>query len=95
MLIAHQKERIDRTKKGQLETRGFHAYFWEVDHPLWDVIGVQDFGKANNYKPTWTQNYPSADPKDGFASCVGIKKIIESQRKHFVILKQMKLTEPI
>ena len=44
MLMSHQKERIDGTKKVpqadkkvQLETRGFCAYFWEVDHPLWDV----------------------------------------------------------
>ena len=25
-----------------------------------DVIGVQDFGQAKNYKPTWTQNHPWA-----------------------------------
>jgi hypothetical protein len=44
ILIANQKEGIDRTKKGrlaakkvQLEFRGFCTYFWEVDHPLWDV----------------------------------------------------------
>ena len=29
--------------------------FLEVDHPLCDVIGVQDFGEAKNYKPTWTK----------------------------------------
>jgi hypothetical protein len=44
ILIAHQKQTIDRTKKVRLadkkvrlETRGFRAYFWEVDHPQWDV----------------------------------------------------------
>ena len=43
-LITHQKERIDWTKKVplaekkvRLGTRGFRAYFWEVDHPLWVV----------------------------------------------------------
>ena len=62
ILIAHQKERMNRTKKVRLaakkirlETRGFRVYFWEVDHLLRDVIGVQDFGKAKNYKPTWTK----------------------------------------
>ena len=44
IVIAHQKERIDWTKKAPLaakkvwlETRGFCAYFLKVDHPLWDV----------------------------------------------------------
>ena len=37
ILIAHHKQRIDQTKKVRLETRGFCTYFWEVDHPLWDV----------------------------------------------------------
>ena len=36
ILITHQKQTIDWTKKGQLETRGFCAYFWEVDQPLCD-----------------------------------------------------------
>ena len=29
------KNRSD--KKVRLETKGFCNYFWEVDHPLWDV----------------------------------------------------------
>ena len=52
ILIAHQKEGIDQTKKSflvgkksfldparkvQLGFRGFHTWFWEVDHPLCDV----------------------------------------------------------
>ena len=44
ILIAHQKEGIDWTKKVplaakkiRLETRGFCTYFWEVDYPLCDV----------------------------------------------------------
>ena len=36
-LTAQPKEGIDRTKKVQRGTRGFCPYFWEVDHPLWDV----------------------------------------------------------
>ena len=47
-------------KKVRLETRGFRACFWEVDHPLCYVIGVQVFGKGKIYKPTWTQNHPWA-----------------------------------
>ena len=44
ILIAHQKEGIDRTKKVPLAakkcpqgTRGFGTLFWVVDHPLCDV----------------------------------------------------------
>ena len=40
ILIAHQKEGIDQTKKSflaakkvRLVFRGFHTCFWEVDHP--------------------------------------------------------------
>ena len=62
ILIAHQKEDIDRTQKSSLVGKksflGFRAFrtcFWEVDHPLYDVIGVQDFEKAKIYKPTWTK----------------------------------------
>ena len=40
IIIAHQKEGIDRTKKvplaakkSSLETRGFCPHFWEVYHP--------------------------------------------------------------
>ena len=38
------------------------------------MIGVQVFGKAKNYKPTWTQNHPWA--------CVGTNK------KMFVIVSR-------
>ena len=55
-------------KKVRLETRGFRAYFLGVDYPLWDVIGVQDFGEAKNFKPTWTKA-----AFGWFLSCVGIK----------------------
>jgi hypothetical protein len=37
ILIAHQKEDLDGTKKVQLRFRGFFPCFWEVDHPLYDV----------------------------------------------------------
>jgi len=44
ILIVHQKEDMDGTKKVQLPAkkvplgfRGFRTYFWEVEHPLWDV----------------------------------------------------------
>ena len=51
-------------KKVRLGFRAFRTCFWEVDHPLCDVwnilIGVQVFEKAKIYKPTWTQNHPSA-----------------------------------
>ena len=48
------------SKKSFLWFRAFRTYFWEVDHPLCNVIGVQVFEKAKIYKPTWTQNHPSA-----------------------------------
>ena len=52
-------------KKVRLGSKGFRTYFWEVEHPLWDVwnnlIGAHVFGKAKNYKPTWTQNHPWAE----------------------------------
>jgi hypothetical protein len=45
ILIAHQKDRIDWTKKVSLAakkvllgTRGFCTYFCAVDHPLYDVL---------------------------------------------------------
>jgi len=37
ILIAHQKERVDLDKKGQLGTRGFCPYFCAVNHPLCDI----------------------------------------------------------
>jgi hypothetical protein len=45
IIIAHQKDGIDRTKKSiasrqkkvRFGFRGFCPYFWEVDHPLCDV----------------------------------------------------------
>ena len=44
ILIAQQKERMDRTKKVRLaakkvrpETRGYCTHIWEVDHPQWEV----------------------------------------------------------
>ena len=43
LLLIRRKDLIGQKKFGQqpkkvrLETRGFCPYFWEVDHPLWDV----------------------------------------------------------
>ena len=69
--IAHQKEGIDGTqksflgaKKSFLGFRGFCTCFWEVEQPLCDVIGVQDFENAKIYKPTWTKTF------GWFLSCV-------------------------
>ena len=42
-------------KKSSPWFKAFRTCFWEVDHPLCDVIGVQDFEKAKIYKPTWTK----------------------------------------
>merc|ERR1739838_984341 len=54
ILIAHQKEEIDRTqkkysysaKKIPLGSRAFCTCFWEVDHPLWDVCKAKN---SNSY----------------------------------------------
>ena len=60
ILIAHQKQRIDRTKKVQLaakkiqlETKGFCPYFWEVDHRLWDVCMEKN---SNSYCSSEAKN---------------------------------------
>ena len=63
-------EFLDGTKKVQLAAKksflfgkksspwfkAFRTCLWEVDHPLCDVIGVQDFEKAKIYKPTWNDS---------------------------------------
>ena len=46
ILIAHQKDGIDWTKKVWLGFRGFRTCFWEVDHPLWDVFKAKN---SNSY----------------------------------------------
>ena len=61
-LIAHQKEVIDRTKKSFLAALG--------------LIGAQVFGKAKKYKPTWTQNHPSAVGRR-MVLCPALEKIVE------------------
>ena len=49
-------------KKVWLGLRGFCTCFWEVDHPMWCLKypGVQVFGKAKIYKPTWTKTSNSS-----------------------------------
>ena len=39
-----------------------------------NLIGAQVFGKAKNYKPTWTQNHPLAEGQR-MVLCPALEKI--------------------
>ena len=37
ILIADQTEGVDLDKKSTARDQRFRTYFWEVDHPLWEI----------------------------------------------------------
>ena len=65
ILIAYQKERIDRTKKVRLETRGFRAYFLLLATPyvMFECKKTQILIAHQKERIDRTKKVPLADKK--------------------------------